>query len=114
MSKHRVKRDRSHFEELMRQAMTERQKKLELAIAQRRQQLPVHILSDFAHGVSAMARNTLPALELYESGRWSLQDVKDWLNAVINEDLGYLNAVIPEVVKNYESQKTGRASLRGR
>lgn len=40
---------------------------------------------EFSNGVKAMARNVIPAIQLVHKGAWTLGDMEDWLNAVINE-----------------------------
>ena len=40
-----------------------------------------------------MARNTLPAVELVRSGKWTLDDVERWLNAVITDDPSYAQEI---------------------
>lgn len=40
---------------------------------------------EFSNGVKEMARNVIPAIQLVHKGIWTLGDMEDWLNAVINE-----------------------------
>ena len=47
----------------------------------------------FSGGVKSMARNTLPAVELVRSGKWTLDDVERWLNAVITDDPSYAQEI---------------------
>lgn len=39
----------------------------------------------FGHGVVSMARNTKPVVEMLRSGRWTLEQFDQWLDAVIGE-----------------------------
>lgn len=43
--------------------------------------------ADFACGVTRMARNCLPAVDLVRQGRWTLDDMERWLKACIADDL---------------------------
>lgn len=47
-------------------------------------------MNEFSLGVKSMARNTIPALNLVRKGEWTLDDVERWLNAVIGDDVNYL------------------------
>jgi hypothetical protein len=46
--------------------------------------------NNFANGVKSMARNVLPACQLLRSGKWTVDDLERWLNAVINDDPAYI------------------------
>lgn len=45
--------------------------------------------NSFAGGVISMARNTLPAVELIRAGKWTLDQMEQWLNAVLANDAKY-------------------------
>ena len=50
-------------------------------------------MNTFGHGVICMARNCLPALDLIDSGQWTIADMRRWLNAMISNDAEYLEEV---------------------
>lgn len=44
-----------------------------------------------------MARNCISAVQLMRTGKWDLNDVERWLNAVISNDSNYLRQVLIEL-----------------
>lgn len=48
--------------------------------------IPTTTTPTFTGGVQAMAWNCLPAVELVRHGRWTLDDMKEWLQAVVDTD----------------------------
>lgn len=59
---------------------------------------PEPSMNTFSHGVVAMARNCLPALDQIESGKWTVADMRRWLNAVITNDAKYLEEVKEQIL----------------
>lgn len=53
----------------------------------------------FSDGVVSMARNTLSAVKLVRSGRWSLDDLEKWLEAVITDDPAHAMAVWKQMIR---------------
>ena len=52
---------------------------------------------DFAKGVVSMCRNTLPAIRLIRQGRWTLDDMERWVEAVISNDASYLSEAVRQI-----------------
>lgn len=52
---------------------------------------------DFNAGERAMIGHCLAALSLVESGRWTVSRMKQWLNACLDNDAKFLEAIKPEL-----------------
>jgi hypothetical protein len=48
----------------------------------------------FSYGVISMARNCLPACQLLKQGKWTIEDMEKWLQAIIDSDSQYFSEVI--------------------
>jgi hypothetical protein len=51
----------------------------------------------FSEGVVNMARNCKAGVELVRSGKWTLEQLDKWLDAVITNDAQFLNDTVREI-----------------